>query len=346
MEGVNAPLRYLPPTKHRIGRTALEVTRLGMGCAPLGDLFELLPDAQAIAAIDAAYAGGIRFFDTAPWYGTGKSELRAGFGLRGKSDAVVATKVGRVLTRGGSLDPSRRWKGGLPFGVNFDYTYAGIMRSFEDSLQRLGMPKVHALAIHDLDLLYHGTWEAVYARLDELDHGGGHRALRELAAARDTVAIGAGINRTGLIPKFLERFELDYFIVAMPYTLLSQEGLDELDLCRQRGVSVIIGAPFASGLLVSGSARPTTYDYAAAPPEMVARTAQLEAVCAEYAVPLPAAALQFVLAHPAVAAVIPGYNSPAQAEGCLAWLQTPIPAAFWQALQTQSLIAPGAPVPE
>ena len=340
MESVNAPLKT-----HRIGRTALEVTRLGMGCAPLGDLFEVLPDAQAINAIDAAYAGGIRFFDTAPWYGTGKSELRTGFGLRGKADVVVATKVGRVLTRGGSLQPSQRWKGGLPFGVNFDYTYAGIMRSFEDSLQRLGMPKVHALAIHDLDLLYHETWEAVYARFDQLDQGGGYRALRELAAAGDTVAIGAGINRTGLIPKFLERFELDYFIVAMPYTLLSQEGLQEIDLCRQRGVSVIIGAPFASGLLVSGSSRPATYDYAAAPPEMVEKTARLEAVCAAHQVPLPAAALQFVLAHPAVASVIPGYNSPGQAEGCLQWLRTPIAPEFWEGLRVAGLIDTDAPTP-
>ena len=316
-----------------------------MGCAPLGDLFELLPDAQAIAAIDAAYAGGIRFFDTAPWYGTGKSELRAGFGLRGKPDVVVATKVGRVLHRGGSLAPSQRWKGGLPFGVTFDYSYAGVMRSFEDSLQRLGLPKVHALAIHDLDLLYHETWEAVYTRLDELDHGGGYRALRELAAAGDTVAIGAGINRTGLIPKFLQRFELDYFIVAMPYTLLSQEGLDELDLCHQRGVSVVIGAPFASGLLVSGSSRPSTYDYAAPPAAMVEKTAQLEAVCARHQVELPAAALQFVLAHPAVASVIPGYNSPAQAEGCLNWLRRPIPAEFWQSLRSGGLVSPQAPLP-
>ena len=273
MESVNAPLKT-----HRIGRTALEVTRLGMGCAPLGDLFEVLPDAQAIDAIDAAYAGGIRFFDTAPWYGTGKSELRTGFGLRGKADVVVATKVGRVLTRGGSLQPSQRWKGGLPFGVIFDYTYAGI-------------------------------------------------------------------NRTGLMPKFLERFELDYFIVAMPYTLLSQEGLQELDLCRQRGVSVIIGAPFASGLLVSGSSRPATYDYAAAPPEMVEKTARLEAVCAAHQVPLPAAALQFVLAHPAVASVIPGYNSPGQAEGCLQWLRTPIAPEFWEGLRVAGLIDTDAPTP-
>lgn len=328
----------------QIASTGLHVTRMGLGCATLGDLWEVIPDRQAFDTIDAAYELGIRFFDTAPWYGMGKSELRLGFGVRGRADAVVATKVGRILHRGGSLAWASKWKGALPFDLTFDYTYSGILRSFEDSLQRLGMPRVDALAIHDLDLLYHQTPENVSARFDELDSGGGHRALVELKRTAGVAAIGAGINRTGLIPRFLERFDLDYFLVAMPYTLLSQEGLSELDLCHSKGVSVIIGAPFASGLLVTGSKRPGAYDYAQSPSGMIEKTQRIEACCERHGVPLPAAALQFVLRHPAVASVIPGPNTPEHARQNVANLLHPIPGAFWNDLRTEGLIEPGAPV--
>jgi D-threo-aldose 1-dehydrogenase len=327
-----------------IASTGLRVTRLGMGCATLGDLWNVISDSQAFATIDACYDEGIRFFDTAPWYGMGKSELRLGFGIRDKQDAIVATKVGRVLHRGGNLDWASRWKGGLPFDLRFDYTYSGVIRSFEDSVQRLGIPTIHALAIHDLDLLYHGTPEAVSARFDELDGGGGHKALQELKSTAGVAAIGAGINRTGLIPRFLERFALDYFLVAMPYTLLSQEGLDELNLCHSRGVSVIIGAPYASGLLASGSKRPASYDYAASPAEMVQKTKLLEDACEKYDVPLAAAALQFVLTHPAVVSVIPGPNSVEQARQNATYLKHPIPAELWSDLRAQGLVHDKAPV--
>jgi D-threo-aldose 1-dehydrogenase len=321
----------------------LEVTRLGFGGATLGDLWEVTPDAQAIATVDAAYEAGIRFFDTAPWYGMGKSELRLGAALRnGKPDAIVATKVGRVLHRGGTLDWASKWKGGLPFDLRFDYTRDGVLRSFEDSLQRLGMRRVHALAIHDLDLLYHHTWQAVEARFDELDGGGGHRALAGLKTSGDIAAIGAGINRTGLIPRFLERFDLDYFLVAMPYTLLSQEGLAELDLCHARGVSIVIGAPFASGMLADK--RNTTYDYAPGSDEMRVKAARLDEVCARHGAPLPAAALQFVLKHPAVKSVIPGPNSAAQARQCAEYFEHDIPAALWADLKRENLVDAGAPV--
>lgn len=313
-----------------IAATGLAVTELGMGGATLGDLWEATHDIQAFATIEAAYESGVRFFDTAPWYGLGKSELRMGFGLRGRPDVVVATKVGRVLHRGGTLDWASRWKGGLPFDLRFDYTYDGIMRSYEDSLQRLGMPDVQALAIHDLDLLYHKTPEAVDARFAELETG--IEALRELKSTTGVKAIGAGINRTGLIPRFLERFPLDYFLVAMPYTLLNQEGLDELNLCHAKGVSVIIGAPYASGLLASGTARPATYDYGAAPVEMIEKTKRLEALSGRHGIPLAAAALQFVLRHPAVVSVIPGPNTPQQALQNAQFITTAIPSAFWDDL--------------
>ena len=313
-----------------IAATGLAVTELGMGGATLGDLWEATHDIQALATIEAAYESGVRFFDTAPWYGMGKSELRMGFGLRGRADVVVATKVGRVLHRGGTLDWASRWKGGLPFDLRFDYTYDGVMRSYEDSLQRLGMPEVQALAIHDLDLLYHKTPENVDARFAELETG--IKALEELKTTTGVKAIGAGINRTGLIPRFLERFALDYFLVAMPYTLLNQDGLAELNLCAAKGVSVIIGAPYASGLLASGSKRPASYDYGEAPVEMIEKTQRLEALAEKHGIPLAAAALQFVLRHPAVVSVIPGPNTPQQALQNAAYFQTPIPEAFWHEL--------------
>lgn len=322
----------------------MNLPKLGMGCAPLGDLFLPITERESLDTIDAAYAAGIRLFDTAPWYGTGKSELRLGAGLRDKPEAKILTKVGRVLRRGPDLKAAATWKGGLPFEVHFDYTREGVMRSFEDSLQRLGVPKVEALAIHDLDLLYHHTPEAMHARFLELERSG-FAALEELKRAGDTQYIGAGINRTGLIPEFLKRFAMDYFIVAMPYTLLNQDGLEELNECQRRGVRVIIGAPFASGLLASGAKRPATYDYAPAQQAVLDKAAQLEAICAAHEVPLPAAALQFVLAHPAVLSAIPGFLNPSQAIQAAQFVSHPIPAALWSDIQSAGLVLADAPLP-
>jgi D-threo-aldose 1-dehydrogenase len=316
-----------------------------MGCAPLGDLFVKVPELQGIETVAAAWRTGVRLFDTAPWYGTGKSELRLGAGLRAADaeDAIVLTKVGRILEREGDLGPARKWVGGLPFGVRFDYTRDGVLRSFEDSLQRLGRPRVNALAIHDLDLLYHGTADGMAARLRELEQGG-FAALEQLRSTGIVDAIGVGINRTGLIGEFLQRFAVDYCIVAMPYTLLSQEGLAELNLCAEHGVDVVIGAPFASGLLASTTARPATYDYARAPEELLAKLRGIEAISEQFAVPVPAAALQFVLGHPAVVTVIPGLLDAVQVEQALCNLERPIPAEYWEALRAANLIHPEAPV--
>src|SRR5919205_2773003 len=232
-----------PFALRQVGRTDLHVTVLGFGGATLGDGRQPTPEAQAALTVEAAWAAGIGYFDTAPWYGTGKSEHRLGGVLRTKlrDSFVLSTKVGRVLVRPRDLGSFRneRWGGGLPFEVRFDYTRDGILRAYEDSLTRLGLNRVDALFIHDLDLGYHQTDEGVGARLDELDRGGGFRALQELKEAGEIKAIGAGINVTGMIPRFLERFDLDVFIVAMPYTLLDQAALEgELALCVDRGASV------------------------------------------------------------------------------------------------------------
>jgi D-threo-aldose 1-dehydrogenase len=339
-----------PFTLRRVGKTDLQVTSLGFGGATLGDGRAPIPEAQAMLTIEAAYAAGIGYFDTAPWYGTGKSEHRLGSVLSSKprDTFILSTKVGRVLVRPRDLAAYRneRWGGGLPFEVRFDYTRDGILRAYEDALQRLGLNRVEALLIHDLDHGYHATDEGVAARLDELDSGGGFRALQELKEAGEIKAIGAGINVTGMIPRFLERFDLDVFIVAMPYTLLNQDALDtELPLLHGRGASVVIGAAFASGILATGPDNNPTYGYRPAEPEIVEKTRRIEAVCRRHGVSLGAAALQFPFGHSAVASVIPGPNAPDQVRTNLQWMRMDIPPDFWSELKSEGLIRPDAPTP-
>ena len=339
-----------PLAKSRVGTTSLEVTRLGFGGATLGDARETLAERMAEATVVAAFEAGIRYFDTAPWYGTGKSEHRFGHVLRTRprESYRLITKVGRVLVR--PDDPAafsqERWSGGLPFVVRFDYTYDGVMRAHEDSLQRLGINTIDALLIHDLDFGYHGDEAGVQARFDELDRGGGYRALRELKERGEISAIGAGINVTGFIPRFLERFDLDVFIVAMPYTLLSQDALDaELPLVQERGASVVIGAPFASGILARGPDDQPTYGYKPAETPIVERTRRIREVCGRYGVPLGAAALQFPFGHPTVASIIPGPNAPEQVRANVDWMRVEIPADLWAELKAERLLRPDAPTP-
>src|SRR5436190_3774979 len=338
-----------PFARRAVGQTDLRVTILGCGGATLGDARETIPEPQADLTLETAYAAGIGYFDTAPWYGRGKSEHRLGHVLRTKprDSFVLSTKVGRVLFR--PADPAalaEELRGGaLPFDLRFDYTRDGVWRSYEDSLQRLGLAAVDALLIHDLDLGYHQTEAGVEARLRELSDGGGFAALEALKQRGEMRAIGAGINRTGMIPRFLDRFPLDFFLVAMPYTLLSQDALDEeLPLCAERGAGVVIGAPFASGILAAGpdAGARATYAYRPAEAPVVEKTRRIAAVCRRHGVPLGAAALQFPLGHPAVAAVIPGPNTPAQVRANLEWMRTPIPAALWTDLKAEGLLDSGS----
>ena len=239
----------------RLGRTDVELPELGLGCAPLGDLFEKLCEDVADATLRAAWESGIRFFDTAPHYGAGLSEHRLGRALRGvpPGEVVVSTKVGRVLRPSDAPDPAGRgpFVGGLPFEQEFDYGYDGVHRALEGSLQRLGRSRVDLVAIHDLDVRHHPDPPVLARHLDDLANGGA-KALDELRAAGAIRAVGAGVNELGMIPVLLDRVELDYVILAMPYTLLDQEALDdELPLCADRGVGVIVGAVFASGILAA-----------------------------------------------------------------------------------------------
>lgn len=339
--------RRLGRTERRLGRTELRVTRLGCGAATLGDMRAPTPEAQAQETLAAAWEGGVRYFDTAPFYGYGKSEHRLGHFLRQqpRSEFRVSTKVGRVYRRPADPGafPRGNWVGGLPFDVHIDYSRDGVLRSYEDSLQRLGLNRVDALLVHDLDPGFLGSEEAVQARLAELDGGGGFAALRELKEAAEVQAIGFGINRVGMVSRFLERFDPDFFLIAMPYTLLTQEALEEeLPLCQERGLGVIIGAPFASGILAQAGG---TYAYREPAPEVVEKRRRIQAVCDRFSVPLGAAALQFPLAHPCVASVIPGPNTPEQARQNLEWMRAEIPAEFWQSLVEEALVRPDAPLP-
>lgn len=339
-----------PFLKRRVGRTAFEVTQLGMGGASLGDAREIYPEAQAEATLEAAHVAGIGYFDTSPWYGNGKSELRFGRVLRTKprDSFVVSTKVGRVYFRPSDAAnySHPRWLGGLPFDLRFDYTRDGVLKSYEQSLIRLGINTVDALLIHDLDPRHQKSEEGVAAALKQLDAGGGYRALAELKDRGEIKAIGAGVNHVGMIPRFLERFEIDFFLVAMPYTLLDQEALDgELQLCEKRGVSIVIGAPFASGILARGPTSGALYRYAPAEPDILLKAQRIAAVCARHDVPLAAAALQFPFGHPNVVSIIPGPVATEEVRKNLGWMRKPIPGELWVELKRGGLIRQDAPVP-
>jgi len=333
--------------RRRLGRTAVEVTELGFGGASIGELFVRVSEGDAQATIAAAWDAGIRYFDTAPWYGRGLSELRTGAGLRDhpRDEYALSTKVGRYLRPASAegFDGSP-WTGGAPNEVVFDYTYDGIMRSVEQSRLRLAITRFDVAFIHDLDGLYFDepTWKAHFHDLTT----SGWRALDELRSSGQIRAIGAGINDLGLIPRFLDALDMDAFLVAMPYTLLDQEILDrEFPACAERGVGIVVGAVFASGILAEGPVPGAKYAYADASEAILDKTRRIAAVCERHGVPLAAAALQFPLGHPIVASVIPGAFSAAQETRNVAAFGHVIPADLWSELKHEGLLRADAPVP-
>ncbi|HET7880679.1 MAG TPA: aldo/keto reductase [Acetobacteraceae bacterium] len=338
-----------PLARRRLGRTGIELTQLGLGGAGLGDLFDVVDDADATATLSAAWDAGIRYYDTSPWYGRGQSEHRFGRALyrRARSEFVLSTKVGRLFRACHDEERFEHgfWRGGLKFEHRFDYSYDGVMRSFEDSLQRLGLPRIDFLLIHDLDVSHHVTGASVHAYLTEL-HNGGFRALTELKQDGLIRGIGAGINEAGMMPRFLDLMDIDAFLVAMPYTLLDTDVLDhEFPRCVERGAGFIIGAPFASGILATGAMPGARYRYADATPDIMAKVSRIEAVCARHNVPLSAAAMQFPLGHPSVASVIPGALLPEHVTRNVGAFRHAIPADLWAELKHEGLLRTDAPVP-
>jgi D-threo-aldose 1-dehydrogenase len=332
--------------RRSLGDSKAKVTTLGFGGAALGNLYREISDADSHATLSAAWDAGIRYFDTAPFYGYGLSERRLGEFLRSQpSDQwVLSTKVGRLMRAAEAVEKADEFVRPLPFTPVFDYSYAGVMHSFEDSIQRLGGDKIDVLLMHDLGRYTHGPRheEMLAAAM-----GGGIRAMHELKSSGAVRAIGLGVNEISICEQVLAQHPLDCILLAGRYSLLEQSPLHGLfETCEQRGVSIVIGGPYNSGILATGSqAAAPKFDYSDASKDVLGRVRRIESVCERHGVALPAAALQFCLAHPVVASVIPGLADPQQVRDTLTYVGAEIPAAFWEELRSEGIIASDAPVP-
>lgn len=322
-----------------IGSTGLTVTRLGLGGAPLGGLFESVSHSDAQATVDCAYELGIRYFDTAPFYGHGLGEMRLGRALkdRPRDDFVLSTKVGRILMPAidGDIE-DHKYKDVLPMNPIFDFSAGGVHRSFESSLGRLGLDRVDILHLHDPDKHFERALNEAYPALAE---------LREEARIR---AVGAGMNQWEMLHDFATSpaTRFDCFLLAGRYTLLDQSAVAKLlPECERRGIAVLLGGPYNSGILATGSGGPGHYNYDVVPLEVLDKVRRLEEVAARHDVPLKAAALQFPLAHPAVVCVLAGARSPAEVRDNVTMMSHPVPARFWAELRERGLVDPSAPLP-
>lgn len=331
----------------RVANTGVYLPPFAMGAAPLGNLYREVADAQAQAAVHAAIAAGFDYIDTAPHYGFGLSEQRLGKALAGRERPVLSTKVGRLLQ---PIAPTERAPLRFGFAATpdltpvFDYSYLGVMRSFNESLERLNTDRIELVFAHDLGELTHGACHQQYWR--EFCEGG-MRALQELKAAGRIGAIGLGVNEVAVCERALNELAIDVLLLAGRYTLLEQTPLESLlPRCVRAGVSVIAAGPFNSGILAADlSADTLYYNYQPAPEAIVQKVRRLRDLCDEYQVPVQAAALQFPAAHPQVVSVLAGFASANEVEQARSWLDADIPATFWRALKAQGLLHPQAPVP-
>jgi D-threo-aldose 1-dehydrogenase len=331
-----------------IGRTGLSVTRLGFGGASIGGLFTAVDDDAAVATIDHAWDLGIRYFDTAPLYGYGASERRFGAALaqRSRHDFVLSTKVGRLVRDRAAIpsgaDVDRQRLGGRddayyvvadPVGIVFDYSADGVRRSIEESLDRLRLERIDIALIHDPDDHWREAIEGAWP------------ALERLRSEGVIGAVGAGMNQSAMLTRFVRETTMDAVLMAGRYTLLDQGALaDLMPACRERGVAVFVGGIMNSGVLADP--RPgATFNYAPAPPAVIDRARRIGEICARHDVPLRAAAMQFPMAHPAVASLVAGVRTPAHLDEYPALLAHPIPADLWSELRAEGLIDPDAPVP-
>ncbi|MGJ4905207.1 aldo/keto reductase [Bradyrhizobium sp. HKCCYLS2058] len=320
----------------RLGRSSLDITRLGLGTAPLGGLFAPVSDGDAEATIAAAWSRGVRFYDTAPLYGFGLAEQRLGAFLRRqpRDSYVISTKVGRLLrpdpTASGE-DP--HYKGTPPLRPQFDYSYDGVMRSVEESLVRLGLDRIDILLVHDPDDHYD---EAV---------AGAFRALQRLRDEGSIKAIGAGMNQSEMLARFAQAVPVDCFLLAGRYTLLDQGALTTLfPICREKNIAIILGGIYNSGILANPHG-PAKFNYEDADAALVARARQLDSLCRQHGTELKAAAIQFCLAHPAVTVGLQGARNAQEAADNITMAQASIPAAFWRDLRASNLVDARAPLP-
>ena len=325
-----------PLATAEIGSTGLRVTRLGLGGAVLGGLYSDVSREAAVEAIHRGLELGIRYLDTAPLYGHGKSERYYGYALSDvpRDSFVLSTKVGRVLNRVDKSPESPHFVNLPPFEAVFDFSRDGILRSLEESLERLRLDHVDIALIHDPDDHHDQAIAQAYPTLADLRSQGVVKA------------IGAGMNQWEMPARFAREGDFDCFLLAGRYTLLDQSGLAEfMPLCEEKGISVILGGPYNSGVLASDLSPGATFDYDVVPSDVLERARRLKAVCDRYDVPLKAAALQFGLAHPAVAATIPGPRSVAEVEENYELVRHPIPTDLWAELRHDGLIPEEAPTP-
>jgi D-threo-aldose 1-dehydrogenase len=328
-----------PLEKKILGKSGLEVTRVGLGCAAIGGLYGDIPEDQALEVVHRALSLGLNLLDTAPLYGYGKSEMRLGKALAGipRDRFVLATKVGRLLVpkEMGSTDQDGQWGDPPPVRPLFDFSYDAVMRSFEESLKRLKLDRIDILHIHDPDNHYEQAIRGAYPALDKLR---GQGAIR---------AVSAGMNQSEMLARFAREGDFDCFLLAGRYSLLEQGALDELfPLCEQKNIGVMLGGTYNSGILAKKLQPGAKYNYADAPPEILEKARRLQAVASRYEVSLKAAASQFALAHPVVATIIPGTRVPDRVDENLNVVQERIPADFWAELKAEKLIRPDAPIPE
>ncbi|MEQ8479321.1 MAG: aldo/keto reductase [Hoeflea sp.] len=337
-------------TRHwdRLDNGGLSFTELGFGAAPLGNLYRAISEDEAHAVLTRAWDLGVRYFDTAPLYGLGLSETRLNRFLRDKprEEYVLSSKVGRLLE---VCPPEQRTGIGKFFDTPsrrevYDYTYDGVMRSLELSLERLGVDRIDILFAHDLDIFNHGSQEALDAKLSELMDGG-YKALVELRDQGVIKAFGAGVNEWQPCQWMTERGDFDLFLLAGRYTLLEQEALESfLPLATDRGIGIIIGGPYNSGVLATGPKPGAFYNYDLAPQDILDRVARIEAVCNRHRVRMVDAAFQFPLRHPAIVSVIPGGQGVAEVEANLKAATAEIPTALWTDLKSEGLMREDAPV--
>ena len=326
--------------KRLIGRSSVEVTTLGFGGAPLGAVGDRLSLSQAQEVLQAGIDGGIRYFDTAPLYGHGLSEKRLGTGLQtlDRADFVLSSKVGRLLVPSSDGERYEGMRDNEPFSIRYDYSYDAVRRSLESSLERLGLDRVDILLCHDIDVWTHGDDQSTVFR--EAINGAipAMQALREEGIVR---AIGLGVNESAVCVDVMQACDVDCFLLAGRFTLLEQEPLDELlPQCTKNNVSIIIGGPYNSGLLANADRQRATYDYKPVSDSLWDKAVSIRSVCGSYNVDIRAAALQYPLRHPAVAAVIPGMWKVDEVSKNIELFHTEIPSELWRELAAKGLSRP------
>ena len=332
----------------RLQNGGINFTELGFGTAPLGNLYRAVSDEDAHKVLQAAWDSGCRYFDTAPLYGLGLSEVRVGNFLRGKprDEYVVSTKAGRLLR---VCQPDERTGIGKFFDTPnrrevYDYSYDGVMRSFEASFERTGLDRFDILFCHDVDVFTHGSREASDARIEEFMRGG-YYAMLSLRDQGVIKAFGGGINEADVCETLARRGDFDLFLLAGRYTLLEQAALDSfLPLCTERGIGIVLGGPYNSGILARGPSDDAQYNYSDAPKEIIERVRRINAACGRHGVKMIEAALNFPLRHPAVVSVIPGGQSVDEVRSNREILGRDIPTALWADLKSEGLMRADAPV--